>query len=529
MAATLGPALAERLQTAREHDPLDVEIFLVGEPARESGSAFLQPGSHTGGPGEPLVPGADERSELLSGLKARAAARQSGLLAFLGEERTSRYLIDPDLSDAAVVTMGVPRAEAVRSYWINNCVVARVSLEVVRTIAARDDVLHMELVRHPPLEEVRDQRPAPANSGRSTHRIVSTAELGFLAFPDPMTGVAHINAPHLWRQGLSGHGITVAVIDGGVNYHHPDLAGRMWNGGDEFPRHGWNFEDDGPETMDGDGHGTACAGIVAGDGTTGRTAGVAPGATVMALRVGRDAGEAWAAMQFALDHQAQVISMSLSWKYPGYPDYPGWRRACETVAAAGVAHANSVGNEGRRLDTHPVPFNVGAPGNCPPPRLHPTQDPAGGLSSAIGCGAADHDELDRTSARGPAAWEAGQYTDYPYEDGARNGLLKPDICAPGPGSGSLSSRYGREAGAPPYVLFGGTSAATPHVAGCLALLAQAAVRSGNPVVPARFLEALESTAVWMQGQTMPKENGYGSGRIDAQKAFEYGVARGWWA
>jgi hypothetical protein len=103
----------------------------------------------------------------------------------------------------------------------------------------------------------------------------------------------------------------------------------------------------------------------------------------MALRVGGQERNFWRAMQFALDHGAHVISMSMSWKYPVQPDYPGWRRACESVLAAGVLHANSIGNQGQLLGTHPIPYNIATPGNCPPPWLHPLQSPRGGLTSVV--------------------------------------------------------------------------------------------------------------------------------------------------
>ena len=81
----------------------------------------------------------------------------------------------------------------------------------------------------------------------------------------------------------------------------------------------------------------------------------------------------------------------------------------------------------------------------------------------------------------------------------------------------------------PYTSFGGTSSATPHVAGCLALLACACLRSGTPIVAARIQEAIENTAVRIVGQTRDKENHYGAGRIDVYAAYLYGVAKGWWS
>jgi subtilisin family serine protease len=256
---------------------------------------------------------------------------------------------------------------------------------------------------------------------------------------------------------------------------------------------------------------------------------VAPGTTILAIRVGGRERTFWKGYEFALSNGARVISSSMSWKYPSHPDYPGWRRVCETVLATGVLHSNSIGNQGDDLTRYPIPFNIATPGNCPPPRLHPLQLLHGGVSSPISCGATDDsDALAYYSGKGPAAWEAGPYVDYPYQNAAQMGLIKPDVCAPGPGTTSCNWLYPTQAGADPYSSFGGTSAATPHVGGCLVLLAQACLRSGKPIIPAQIQEALENTAVRIAGQTRDKENHYGAGRVDVYAAYKYGAGKGWW-
>ncbi|WP_083742655.1 S8 family serine peptidase [Rhodococcus sp. MTM3W5.2] len=148
----------------------------------------------------------------------------------------------------------------------------------------------------------------------------------------------------------------------------------------------------------------------------------------------------------------------------------------------------------------------------------------------MGCGATDNaDKLAGYSGRGPAEWNSVPFTDYPYQGGARPGLMKPDLCAPGPGTTSCNWLY--QEGAPsatPYSGFGGTSAATPHVGGCLVLLAQACMQAGQPIIPHRVQEALESTAVRVAGQTRDKENHFGAGRVDVYAAYRYGRGNGWW-
>lgn len=304
----------------------------------------------------------------------------------------------------------------------------------------------------------------------------------------------------------------------------------MWKGGRAFPHHGYDFENGDNDPIDSEGHGTATAGQVAGNGASGTRTGVAPEAQIMAIRVGGRERSFWNAMQFALDHGANVISMSMSWKFPSSPDYPAWRRACESILAAGVLHANSIGNQGDDLVNYPIPFNIATPGSCPPPWLHPLQSTRGGLSSSIACGATDDlDRLAYYSGRGPAAWEAGPFVDYPYAGGTEFGLIKPDLCAPGPGTTSCNFQFpSSDRTVRPYVSFSGTSAATPHVGGCLALLAQACKLAGQPVVPGRIQEALENTAVRIAGQSLDKEIHYGAGRVDVYAAYQYGQSKGWW-
>ncbi len=217
-----------------------------------------------------------------------------------------------------------------------------------------------------------------------------------------------------------------------MNYNHPDLADRMWNGGAQWPHHGRDYQGNDDDPLDEHGHGTLSAGIVAGTGKSGLATGVAPQAKIMALRTGTHQHDFWSAFEFAAEQGAQVVSMSISWDAPDNDD-PGWRRACETLLAVGVLHANAAGNRGKGSALHqrPVPLNIGSPGNCPPPRLHPAQTLIGGLSSVITCGETDkNDAIVDTSGRGPAAWEDVP-NDYPYNSGAQMGLIKPDLCAPG--------------------------------------------------------------------------------------------------
>lgn len=492
----IGPALAERLKNARGHDVFRVVIFLKDEPAR----------MHLDFSDVTRVPRG--REDWLKRMQFDTENSQAKILKYLSSQKSRPLTLD----DGVVV----PRVGNVESFWINNSIAAEISPELIKKIVGRGDVAFVEIERRADISELLDSRisdrPPVADSN-----LTAT------------WSVAHINAPLLWQIGIDGTDVVVAVVDTGVNYDHSDLKNRMWVS-KKYPKHGYDFEAGDDDPMDAQGHGTCCAGIVAGDGTSGKRTGVAPGARIMAVRVGGAESQFWSGLQFAITEGADVISMSMTWKYPSNPDYPGWRRVCETILAAGILHANSTGNQGTDQQTYPVPFNIATPGNCPPPWLHPLQLPTGGLSSPISCGATTvADTLAPYSGRGPAAWESGSYTDYPWQGGSQPGLMKPDICAPGPGTESCNFAYDPAvSGSKPYVSFGGTSAATPHIGGCLALLASACIQSETPIVPSRIQQALERTAVRVVGQTTDKENHFGAGRVDVKAAFDYGVSQGWW-
>jgi len=504
----IGEALQARLDSAKDHDAIEVNFFLQGEPAADALAKLDAP------------VGVANPANTINQIKRRVQQEHDALLDFLRSAAKEASFVDGPVKVAG--------ADRIQSFWITNAVAARVTRRTLDWVLNRKDVVYADLVRYVDVAELldagaRDREPhaARARSARASGRTDSISA-------QPTWSVERINAPLLWELGLKGKDVLAAVIDTGVNYEHPDLAGQMWDGGATHPHHGYDFAANDLDPMDQEGHGTCCAGIVAGNGSQGQATGVAPEARVMALRVGGGEDAHWLALQFAIDRGVHVISMSITWKYPWHPTYPGWRRICQTIHVAGVLHANSIGNQGKELATHPLPYNIATPGNCPPPRIHPLQTPVGGMSSAIGCGATDDsDRLADYSGRGPAAWEDALFSDYPYARGKKPGLIKPDLCAPGPGTTSCNFRFGSK-GERPYTDFDGTSAATPHVAGCLALLAEACLKAGKPIIPAQIQEALENTAARISGQTREKENHYGAGRVDVFAAYRYGQEKGWW-
>lgn len=512
----LGPALRGRLAAAPESATHDVYISVAGYPARD----YLVPG--TCSDFQPKIPGT------IRAIKARCFRLQRSLLQYLNATGSPTDSLG---SEAAVQETSKPEA-----FWINNIIKAELSVSAFPGLLSRSDVEHVELAQQSnqrdSLNRAQGEFTTRSNTSNDVRRTLTST------MPGKMTwSVQRVGAPHLWQRLLTGEGIVVAILDTGVNYRHPDLADHMWRGGEAFPRHGYNFDGEDHDPLDESGHGTCCAGIVAGDGKGGLVTGVAPQATIMAVRINNKETNCWKGMQFALENGAHVINQSLSWMPTQCPYYQGWRRACETVLATGVLHATSAGNKGDWQGPFSVPYNVGTPANCPPPWRGAAQPVTGGISSAIACGATDgYDFLDDDSSTGPCVWlNEGLYNDYPGANENSVGLIKPDVCAPAHTS-TCNWQYHRDPNAEAYTSFGNTSSATAHLAGCLTLLAQACLRSKQAIVSARIQQALENTAVRIRGlqsnparyQKYHKENGFGAGRIDVYAAYQYGMRKGWW-
>lgn len=512
----LAAPLMARLETMLDHETVDVLVYITEDDPMSVGEG---PQSEALDPSKTESAQPTSRRGHVERIRAHVEERQSGVLNFLRSQETQALSLDAGLT--------VPSARLVDRYWINNALRVELTRTALMEIAERDDVAHIEMVIEVDTDQLLDTISFSGALGTAEDDANDDVPV-----PEPTWSVKRVGAPLMWRLGHRGKGVLVAVIDTGVNYNHPDLTERMWHS-EEFPNHGYDFSGNGdpnPIDVHPSGHGTACAGIVAGDGQSGRATGVAPEATVMAIKMGSNQAAMFRCLEFAVDQGADVISMSLTWKRNMSPDNPGWRRACDTVASAGVVHANSCGNNGNNLTAFPLPHNIGAPGNCPPPWLSPHLDQTGGTCSVTTCGSSNtEDQLLDTSGRGPAAWEGSAFDDYPYAGGDKPGLFKPDVCAPGSPTQTCSHRFmGTGTGHQPYRSFNGTSSATPHVAGCFALLLSACKAAGVATTPAQLQEALEQSAVKMVGQCKPKENHFGAGRVDVFEAYKYGADKNWW-
>jgi len=478
------------------------------------------------------LPKKEKQKEVVRILKEFAADKQQAVIAYLENAKQQNLVSKLDI------------------LWAANTVVFSAVPQVIYGLAADFDEI-AEIRYDAPIDEselidpTEPSQPVPPGNEDN---------------PTPQPGLILINAPAVWAEGDSGQGVLAANHDSGCDWDHPDLINNIWNNpGEDFNGNGvtviWNgaawvfdpgdingVDDDGngyiddfigwdfagndnePEPHD-NGHGTKTAGIVCGDGTNGTQTGVAPKAKLINCRLSGEA-TSWLAIQYSVDKGVDVITSSHSYKLPSTPDYGMHRQMTDFELAAGVVHTNSTSNNGNNLGSHPIPYNISAPGNCPPSWLHPDQTLVGGLSSVIGVGNvnAGTDVIVSSSPHGPAAWEditvfhPGQnpippaYWDYPYETQPGSiGLLKPDVSAPGNGTTSTSDGGN-------YSSFSGTSGATPHVAGLVALLL-----SINPdLTPEQVSMIIQTTAV--EKGVPGKDNRYGAGRIDAYEAYLLALA-----
>ena len=335
---------------------------------------------------------------------------------------------------------------------------------------------------------------------------------------EPLRGIAphvkHVKADKAWDLGLTGEGVLVGVIDTGVNFHK-DIANSLWDGGEEYPNHGYNTFENSHNVTDGFNHGTHCAGIICGDGTSGTQIGVAPDATIICVKVMDDAGSGNAnsvcsGIEFAIEHGADVLNMSLGFPNASNSTREALRQTYENALEAKVAIVTAVGNDGMLNLTFPVPNSVRVPGGCPPPWLHPDQQAnPGGLSACIAVGAVNSsNKVADFSSRGPFTWQTTAYEDYPYLPGREIGLIRPDVCAPGVNIVSCSNKNSGG-----YASMDGTSQATPCVTGVICLMLQ----KKSHLTPAQICEALETTATKL---SETKSNETGSGCVNALLALE---------
>jgi subtilisin family serine protease len=262
---------------------------------------------------------------------------------------------------------------------------------------------------------------------------------------------ADIDAPAAWDITTGSRSVVVAVIDTGIDTSHPDLAANIWRNPRETPGNGidddgngfiddingWDFANGDSNPFDDNGHGTHVAGTIGAVGDNGRgVAGVAWQVSIMGLKFLSGSGSgstsgAIAAINYATqmrrDFGINIVATNNSWGGGG--SSTSLRDAIQAGGNAGILFVAAAGNESNDNDASP-------------------SYPASYTSSSIISVAATN--------------RFNQMSDF-----SNYGATSVDLAAPG------ESIYSTTPGNS-YASYSGTSMATPHVTGVVALLAAAA-------------------------------------------------------
>ncbi|MFI6422761.1 S8 family serine peptidase [Streptomyces sp. NPDC050842] len=364
------------------------------------------------------------------------------------------------------------------SYWIANAVKVTGDKALVERLAARTDVASLRQERHYALDTV-EQASATAEETVT-----------------PEWGVEDIGADQVWsRYDNRGEGIVVANIDSGVQYDHPVLKGNYrGNLGDGTFSHDYNWYDPTGQCAagapcDNNGHGTHTMGTIAGAGGIG----VAPGTTWIAAK----GCEARSCSDSSLLKSGQWILaptdrngenprpdlapdiVNNSW---GGGNTTFYQDIIESWNAAGIFEAFAAGNAGNGT-------------SCS------TTEAPGAQAPAYGVGAYDvNGKIADFSGFGPSLVD---------------GSMKPNISAPGV---DVRSAWPGNS----FRAISGTSMATPHVAGAVALLWSSAPSLIGDIDGTRA--ALNGSARDVDdthcGGTAAANNVWGEGKLDILAAVD---------
>ncbi len=160
-------------------------------------------------------------------------------------------------------------------------------------------------------------------------------------------GIKRMGLEPVWDKITDCTGVTVAVIDSGVNYNNEDLISNMWDDGSGNP--GYDFVDDDNDPMDFNGHGTHVAGTIGAGGNNGTgVTGICWNVKIMALRAidqygsGSDA-DIISALYYAIDNGAKIVNFSLG----GFGGSQGdlFSQAIDDARAAGILIIAAAGND----------------------------------------------------------------------------------------------------------------------------------------------------------------------------------------
>ncbi len=282
------------------------------------------------------------------------------------------------------------------------------------------------------------------------HALKTETANAYEGFGSGQWDMDNIHAPEAWEAGYTGKGVKVAVIDTGINHKHADLAPNY--------KGGYDFVNNDDDPLDDNGHGTHCAGSIAANG---KIKGVAYEAELYGVKVLNAWGSGSysgviAGIEWAVDNGMDIASMSLG----GSSGTDALLEACDAARENGTVIVAASGNSGG---------SVGFPA---------------AYDSCITVGAVDkRNNLASFSSRGP----------------------EMDVVAPGV---DVYSTYKDG-----YRKLSGTSMATPHVAGFVALLKQQDMSRGFDDIRTILHETSTD-----RGEPGFDEK-YGYGLIDAIKAL----------
>jgi thermitase len=275
------------------------------------------------------------------------------------------------------------------------------------------------------------------------------------------------NAKAAWDKGISTSGVTVAVLDTGVDYNHPELKGRVIKGPD--------LADKDADPMDVHGHGTHVAGVIGAAGNNNEgIAGVAWNCKILAIKVLSNGGHGTTdavmeGIKYAADHGAKVINMSLGTSDPSID--PVLHVAMEYAYKKGVLIVAAAGND-RSL--------VGSPANDP---------------YAI------------------AVSSTSNFWKFEWLSMFSNRGDKVEVAAPGGGIWSLMPSQGAKMGRM-YGKLSGTSMAAPFVSGEAALIIAQHPNWTVEQVRNRIRSAVDDKGA------SGKDSQYGHGRVNLGKALD---------
>jgi serine protease AprX len=280
---------------------------------------------------------------------------------------------------------------------------------------------------------------------------------------------------------IRGDGVTIAVIDTGIDANHECLDDLDDDPSTDDPKviAFKDFVNGRDECYDDNGHGTHCAAIAAGTGGGSKYVGVAPGAELVGVKALDSRGSGYISdvisgiewcVQEKEKYNIKVISLSLGAGINSDGSTP-LEETCDTAVDAGLVMCVAAGNIGPGDDT------VGIPG-C--------------AKKVITVGAVD---------------DNGKVASFSSRGNTSDERLKPDICAVG--VHVTAAKANSDQG---YTTLSGTSMATPEVAGAVALLFECNSSLSPPEIKMILIETAED-----KGRTCPDKT-YGYGALDVESA-----------